>query len=172
MNRVGSLLLAAGIALGGSVTAPQDETMLRRAAREIIESARFCALITLDEGGAPAARMMDPFPPTDDLVVWMGTNAGTRKVADLRRDPRATLYCHDVEAGAYVSLRGLATVVTDPEEKARHWKQEWRDFYDDEFRGADYALIRLAPEVAEIISMKHGIATDPKGFAPAVLRLR
>jgi general stress protein 26 len=116
--------------------------------------------------------MMDPFAPQTDLVVWMGTNARTRKVADIRRDGRATLYYQDIEAGAYVTLRGRAVVVTDPADKSRFWKPEWNDFYDDEYRGDDYVLIRFEPEVVEIISMKHGIATDPKGFAPAVLRLR
>ena len=149
-----------------------DDATLMRVTREIMVSARYCALITLDDSGTPAVRAMDPFPPEEDLVVWLGTNARTRKVADLTRDPRAALYCHDVAAGAYATLRGTAAVVTDPAAKARHWKTEWKDFYDDEFRGDDYVLLRFEPEIVEIISMKHGIATDPKGFAPAVLRLR
>lgn len=153
------------------MSTPGQEELLR-AVREIMESARFCALITIEPGGAPAARMMDPFVPEDGLIVWMGTNVRTRKLVDLERDPRATLHYQDVQAGAYVTLRGRAVVVDDAEQKALHWKPEWRDFYEDEFRGGDYVLIRFEPEVAEIISLKHGIATDPKGFAPAVLDLR
>lgn len=150
----------------------QDDATLMRVTREIMVSARYCALITLDDSGTPAARAMDPFPPEEDLVVWLGTNARTRKVADLTRDPRAALYCHAAAAGAYVTLRGTAAVVTDQAAKARHWKAEWKDFYDDEFRGDDYVLLRFEPEIVEIISMKHGVATDPRGFAPAILRLR
>jgi len=165
-------VIALAAAFGGSMQNQHDDATLARVAREIMVSARYCALITLDAAGAPAVRAMDPFPPQEDLVVWLGTNARTRKVADLSRDPRAALYCHDSAAGAYVTLRGTAVAVTDPAAKASHWKAEWKDFYEDEFRGDDYVLLRFEPEIAEIISMKHGIATDPRGFAPAILRLR
>jgi general stress protein 26 len=154
------------------MSSQSEDDQLRAVAAEIMRSAGFCALVTVDGEGAPQARAMDPFDPEDDLVVWMGTNARTRKVQELRDDPRATLYYHDVAAGAYVALRGRGFIVDDPAEKARRWKPEWHDFYDDDHRGADYVLVRFVPDVAEIISMKHGVATDPKGFAPAVLELR
>jgi hypothetical protein len=43
------------------------------AAREIMLAQTYCALITLDERGLPAARTMNPFPPEEDMTVWIAT---------------------------------------------------------------------------------------------------
>jgi len=47
-------------------------------------------LITLDKDGAPRARTMDPFPVEDDFTVWFGTNSNSRKVVQIKNDPRVT----------------------------------------------------------------------------------
>lgn len=53
---------------------------LINAAREIIQAANTCALITVDEEGSCRVRTMDPFPPEKNFTVWLGTNANSRKV--------------------------------------------------------------------------------------------
>lgn len=141
-------------------------------ARAVMAAAGNCALITLDGEGLPRARAMDPFPPGDELVVWMATNAGTRKVAELEQDPRATLYYFDGDGGGYVTLLGRARIVRDAQAKARLWKPAWNDFYDAANRGDDYVLIEFVPERAEIMSLEHGVAAEPKGWKPAIVELR
>ena len=108
---------------------PRDT--LIAAAREIMEAARFCALVTLDESGRPQARTMDPFQPEEDLVVWLGTLRGSRKVREIRRDPRVMLYYQDPEGGGYVVISGIAELVDDAAERARRWKPEWSAYYGD-----------------------------------------
>ena len=71
---------------------PTPRATLIAAAREIIAAARFCALVTVDDSGQPHARGMDPFEPDEDFTIWMGTNRHTRKVREIARDPRVTLY--------------------------------------------------------------------------------
>ncbi|HEX9934005.1 MAG TPA: pyridoxamine 5'-phosphate oxidase family protein, partial [bacterium] len=65
------------------------------AAREIMDSQQYCALITVDSTGRPQVRTMNPFPPEQDMSVWMATNSRTRKVQEIRRDPRVCLYYAD-----------------------------------------------------------------------------
>jgi general stress protein 26 len=65
---------------------------IMKAAREIMTSVKTCALITLDQEGRPAVRAMEPFPPESDFTVWFGTNPNSRKVAQIKEDPRITLY--------------------------------------------------------------------------------
>ena len=134
------------------------------AAREIMTAARYCALITLDSSGSPQARTLDPFPPDESMVVWLGTNPRSRKVAQIRRNPRVTLYYFDREAQAYVTILGMARLVNDPIEKAKRWKDEWKDFYPD--RARDFVLIAVKPERLEVVSVKKGIVGDPKTWKP------
>ena len=136
-----------------------------------MQAARYCTFVTIDEQGQPRARVVDPFPPEADMTVWMATKAATRKVAQLRKNPRATLLCFDGARKGYVTLLGRAAVVEDPAEKARRWKPEWKDFYDDGNRGADYLLIRLKPSRLEILSPADGLGNDPRTWLPISLDL-
>ncbi|MCA1790096.1 MAG: pyridoxamine 5'-phosphate oxidase family protein [Thioalkalivibrio sp.] len=133
-------------------------------AREIMLASRFCTLVTIPESGHPRARIMDPFPPEEGLAVWMGTHRKTRKIEDIRNDPRVTLSYFDSEAGRYVSLMGRARIVDDPAEKERHWKSEWEAFYPD--RERDYLLIAVTPETIEVVSDVDGIVGDSETWLP------
>ena len=53
-------------------------------ARTIIDSAQCRTLITVDENGKPQARTMSPFPPEEDMVIWLGTNPGSRKALQIK----------------------------------------------------------------------------------------
>src|SRR3954463_15385609 len=133
------------LASAPSVFAQQQfsRDQLIAAAREIMTTTRYCALITAAGRGRTNARTMDAFAPDEDLIVWFGTNPLSRKVAEIRRNPRVTLYYFDRENQAYVTLHGLARLVSDPQEKLRHWKDEWKDFYPDRIKG--YLLIEVRP---------------------------
>ena len=134
-------------------------------ARDMMAEARFCVLITLDASGHPRARAMEPFPPEKNMVVWMGTSRVTRKVEELRNDPRVTLYYAHPEGAGYVSLYGTARLVDTPEEKERRWKKEWSKFYPD--KEASYTLIAVTPERLEVVDFTRGLMGDPKTWKPA-----
>lgn len=143
------------------------ETLIATA-REIMGTARYCALITLDSRGRTHARTMDPFPPDENMVVWFGTNPKSRKVAEIRRNGRVTLYYFDREGVAYVSVSGVARLVNDATEKAGRWKDEWKAFYPDREKG--YLLIAVTPQELEIVSEKKGIVGDAVRWAPPTIR--
>lgn len=136
----------------------QDRELVTTA-REIMSKARYCALVTLDARLRPQVRTMDPFAAEDDMTIWLGTNPRTRKVAEIRRNPRVVLHYFDPDAGAYVTLHGTARIVTDRDEKSRRWKDDWKDFYPD--REKDYVLIEVTPTRLEVVSEKKKILGDP-----------
>lgn len=163
--------LLACLALMFSAAAAQDRPLkqserekLIAAAREIIATARYCALITLDSSGRAQARTVDPFPPDEDMVIWLATNPRTRKVREIRRNRRVTLYYFDRAAQAYVTIQGIARLVNDPKEKAKHWKEEWKDFYPD--RAKDYLLIVVTPKKLEVVNVSKGILGDRQTWKP------
>ena len=136
------------------------------AARAVMITAQHCTLITLDEQGHPQARIMEPFAPGDDMTVWLATNRATRKAAQIRRDPRATLVYFDQENPGYVTLLGWARLVDDPAVRRSRWKEAWRPFYPDGPEGDAYVLIEFTPSRVEVVSIAHGIASDPLARAP------
>jgi len=138
------------------------------AAREIIATARYCALITVDSKGRVHARTMDPFPPDENLVIWLGTNPKSRKVAEIRRHSRVTLYYFDRESPAYVTINGFARFVNNRAEKARRWKDEWKAFYPDREKG--YLLIAVTPQELEIVNETKGILGDADLWTPPTVR--
>ena len=107
---------------------------------------------------------MDAFSPDENMIVWFGTNPLSRKVSEIRRNPHVTLYYFDRENQAYVSIQGVARLVNDPKEKARHWKDDWKAFYPD--RDKSYALIEVRPVKLEVVNVKKGLVGDSKTWRP------
>jgi general stress protein 26 len=143
---------------------------LTAAAREIMTVARYCALITSDRRGRANARTMDAFAPDKNLVVWFGTNPLSRKVSEIRRNQHVTLYYFDRENQAYVTIQGVARLVNDPKEKARHWKDDWKAFYPD--RDKSYLLIEVRPVRLEVVNTKTGIVGTSSDWQPPSVNLR
>ena len=147
---------------------PPGRARMITVAREIMAAARYCALITLDSAGNAHARTLDPFPPDEHMVVWLGTNPRSRKVAEIRRNRRVTLYYFDRDGQSYVTIYGTARLVNDRGEKAKRWKDEWKTFYTD--RARDYLLIAVTPEKLEVVSNSNGIVGDAKTWTPPSIR--
>ena len=132
---------------------------LKNAAKEIILSSSSCTLITLDQEGRPRARIMDAFLPDQDFNIWFGTNPKSRKVKQITTDNRVTLFYKDHDDSGYVMICGSAEIVNDPEEKEKHWKEEWAPFYENRQDG--FVLIKVSPDWMEVVSNTRGILGDP-----------
>ncbi len=142
----------------------EETKSVLESAKEIMVSARYCALITIDQDGQPRARTVDPFLPDDDFVIWMATRPVTRKVDQIRNNPRATLYYWDANASSYVTLMGKAELVDDDSVKAQKRRsQDSERFYPD--FPDDYLLIRFTPDYLEAIVP--GYRGDEITWAPA-----
>jgi len=123
------------------------------AAREMIENLKYCALITMDTASGISVRTMNPFPPEEDMSVWMATNKHTRKYFEIKKNPNVSLYyANHSKADGYVAIKGKALLVDDMATKLKmkrdYWKQAFPDFND-------LILIKVIPERLEIIYYKH-----------------
>jgi general stress protein 26 len=137
---------------------------LLEVAHKVISEAGYAALITLDANGHPRVRVMDPFPPEGEMTIWFATNPHTRKVGEIRADPRVTLYYFDSNSLGYVTISGKARLVNDESEKARHWKEEWEAFYPN--RADEYLLIEVTPDWMEVLSLSDGVTGSEENWTP------
>src|SRR5262245_28606369 len=165
------LCLAGVLASAAEPSPPPDRAKVVAAAAQLMERARYCSLITLGPDGHPQSRIVDPFPPEPDLTVWIATNPVTRKVEQIKADPRVTLSCFDPSGPGYVTLLARAEVVTDTAEKAKRWKEDWAAFYKDKNRGDDYVLIRCKPFRLELVSHADDLLNDPATWRPITIEL-
>jgi general stress protein 26 len=139
------------------------------AARDIVQKARYCSFITIGEDGHPQARIVDPLEPDADFTIWIATNPLTRKVRDIRRNPRTTLLCFDAATSSYVTIVGRGALITDAAEKEQHWKPEWAPIYPKGPRHGDLMLIRVTPIRLEIVGESRGMVGDPRTWLPLTI---
>lgn len=169
---VAVLIVVLAIPPAGAQTAagaPPDRAAVIKVAAGIMQRARYCTLVTVGEDGHPQARIMDAFPPEGEMVVWMATTPVSRKVSDIRKDPRVTLSYFDAGTMGYVTLLGRATLVSEAAEKAKRWKDDWSKIYKDANRGDDYLLIRVTPIRLEVSAEGEGVKNDPKTWRATVI---
>jgi general stress protein 26 len=163
--RIVLLVIALPLSAAAQAKPPAREAVLA-AATDIIQKAHYCTFITIGEDGQPQARIVDPLAPDVAFTIWIATNPLTRKVDQLRRNPRVTLSCFDSASSSYVTVLGRGELVSDVAEKQRHWKADWSQIYPNGARGTDVVLIRVTPSRLEIVSESRGMIGDPKTWLP------
>lgn len=151
--------------LKGQTSVNRDTIIL--AAHEIINETTYCGLVTIDSLGQPQIRTMNPFPVKDDFVIWFATSRTSRKVREIKKNPKVCVYfANHLTAKGYVNINGSASVIDNRElliqMKRDYWNgiQGWQD---------KFVLIKIIPKSIETINYKHGLNNDPNNFkAPAI----
>ncbi|MGM1064416.1 PPOX class F420-dependent oxidoreductase, partial [Saccharothrix sp. Mg75] len=85
--------------------------------RDLLAGSRLGVLATIKQDGLPQLSPVMPFYDRDAGVVHVSTSAGTAKVANLRRDPRAALEVTSPDGWSWATAEGTVTVTgpgTDP----------------------------------------------------------
>lgn len=160
-------VLIAGNALAQDSESAYQRDSLILAAREYIQSARFCALVTIDSTGSPHARTMDPFEPDENMIIWLGTNIYSRKVQEIRNNPKVNLFYTQNKGFGYVSITGIAKLVDDKAKESVLWKNEWKNFYDKQKE--NYILIQVVPQRLELLNYKKGITGNKRTWKTPVV---
>jgi general stress protein 26 len=146
--------------LNGQPSVNRDTIIL--AAHEIINETTYCGLATIDSLGQPQIRTMNPFPVKDDFVIWFATSRTSRKVREIKNNPKVCVYfANHLTAKGYVNINGSASVIDNKElliqMKRDYWNgiQGWQD---------KFVLIKIIPKSLEVINYKHGLNNDPNTF--------
>jgi len=139
------------------------------AAIDIVQKAHYCTFITIAEDGQPQARIVDPIVPDATFTIWFATNPLTRKVNQVRRNPKVTMLCFDASTSSYVTVVGRGDLVTDAVEKQRHWKTDWAGIYPKGAANDEFMLIRISPARVEIVSESRGMIGDAKTWLPLAI---
>jgi general stress protein 26 len=160
------LFLAINPSVINAQSAVNRDTMLV-AAREIMKETSYCGLVTIDSTGQPQIRTMNPFPLGDEFVIWFATSRSSRKVREIRQNPKVCVYYADyVNAKGYVNIAGTAVVLDDKELLNKMKRAYWESIPDWQNK---FVLIKIIPKTIEVINYKHGLNNDPTTFKAPVL---
>ncbi len=113
-----------------------------------------CALGTLTEDGKPWVRYVTPFAD-EDLTLWMATFLGSRKVAQIKKNPEVHLTTGVATmetAESYLQIQGRAEILTDERSK----KTVWFDHLKNVFSGPEdpnFVVCKITPYRIEYQSM-------------------
>jgi general stress protein 26 len=162
------VVFSSAVPLGSNAQPVVNRDTLILAAREIMGSTHYCALATIDSTGQPQIRTMNPFPANDELITWFATSRTSRKVEEIKKNPKVCVYWADhVSAKGYVSITGTAEVIDNKElltkMKRDYWNgiPNWQDIF---------VLIKIVPVTLDVINYKHGLNNDPNTFrAPSIV---
>jgi general stress protein 26 len=144
-----------------------ERDSLIAAAKEIMASQKYCALATIDSSGHPDVRTMNPFPPEEDMSVWMATNTRSLKVQEIRNNPKVCLYYADhSKATGNVTITGTAVLVNDTMEIQKRKREYWKQAFPD---WKYLVLIKVVPERMEVLNYKWGKLNDPITWAPPIV---
>lgn len=138
------------------------------AARELMNETTYCALVTIDSTGQPQIRTMNPFPQNDDFITWFATSRSSRKVREIKNNPKVCVYYADhTVAKGYVNITGTAEVIDDKDLLLKMKRDYW-----DGIPGWQniFVIIRIVPKTIEVINYRHGLTNNPVTFrAPSIV---
>ena len=164
------IALACALLPAARAAAPVDRERALAAAFEVMNTARYAALVTRGKDGYSQARIVDPLLGPD-RTIWIATNPLTRKVEEIRRDGRVTLIFFNAAAKEYVTVHGRAWAVLDAATKSARWKPEWQGYYKNRHEGADFQLLEVRPIRYEVSSARLGFANDAKTWKPVIVEM-
>ncbi len=137
--------------------------------RAMLAQAKYCFLITHGENGRCSTRLVQPIVNLDEMIVWIGTHPGLRKVAEIKNNADVTLAFENLKEDASLVLYGTAQIETSSAKRKRYWKYEWRLFFPDGPESNDYVAIRIEPSTIELMNFQKNIVQEPFGLRPIIL---
>ena len=160
-----SILVAISNTLNAQSQFNRDTILL--AAQELIKETTYCGLVTVDSVGQPQIRTMNPFPVKDDFLIWFATARTSRKVREIRNNPKVCVYfANHLAAKGYVNVNGIATVIDDKDLLIKMKRDYWSGINDWQNR---FVLIKIVPKSIEVINYKHKLNNDPNTLrAPTI----
>ena len=164
------LVLTIGLYSDSTLTGDTRAEFIKITAMEIIGTVKYCTLISSGLDGFPNARTMDPFPPDKNWVIWMGTNSQSRKVKEILKNNKISVFYESPDGDGYVTLKGSGFINNEQENKVKYFKDGWKEFYPGSRK--NFTLIKFIPELLEIVSYKKGLLGEKTTWAAPSIKLK
>ncbi len=109
----------------------------------LVDRSGIVMLGTNGDQGSPNIKAMLKMENEGLRTVWLSTNTSSRRVEQLRHDPRACLYFIDMEKWMGVMLVGQVDLLQDTESRQRLWREGFEKYYALGIDDPDYTVLRF-----------------------------
>ncbi len=113
------------------------------AGKELIQNSRICFLGTNHTDGYPRLKAMLNTKHEGIEKIWLLTNTGSKRVAQLRDDTKASIYFVDETRFMGLLLVGDITLRFDREAREMMWKPGYTMYYPQGIDDPDYAVLEF-----------------------------
>ncbi|MFH1687064.1 MAG: pyridoxamine 5'-phosphate oxidase family protein [bacterium] len=123
-----------------------DEDKARRAALELAERSEIAMVGTNGEVGSPHIKAMLKMETEGLKHVWFSTNTSSRRVRQLQRDPKGSVYFVDHQQWQGLLLVGTFEIRQDAAGRERLWRDGFEKYYPHGGKDPDYTVLRFTAQ--------------------------
>lgn len=138
----------------------------RQKVHELLSEARIAMMGTYDARGNAHSRPMAAVEHGGDTL-WFFAREESRKVSELRRDPRVLLDYADTDGQNYVSLVGRARLTQSAERARELWSEPLRAWFPDGPDDPHITLIEVEVDSAEYWDSPSSLMVHAYGYVKA-----
>ena len=118
----------------------------QEAMEKALELANRCTIAVLGtngDDGYPQIKAMIKMENEGLRAVWFSTNTSSRRVAQLQKDSRASVYFVDFEIWMGLMLVGEVEILQDAASRQRLWRDGYEKYYPLGVNDPDYTVLRF-----------------------------
>ena len=136
----------------------QDEALKK--ALELVASCSIAMLGSNSASGYPNIKAMLKMETEGIKTVWFSTNTSSKKVSQLKENPRACVYFHNEQNFKGLLLVGEVEILTDIESRRRLWKNGCEIYYPLGVTDPDYTVLRFTAQWANYYEGLNNVSFD------------
>ena len=136
---------------------------------ELIKDIEIAMMTTVEDDGKLHSRPMATQKEKFDGDLWFFTKLHSVKVQEIKHDERVNLSYGLPDKNRYVSVSGVANLVTDKGKMKELWQPTLKAWFPDELEDPEISLLRVNVETAEYWDAPHNTVVRLAGFVKATL---
>ena len=135
---------------------------------ELIQDVKVAMLTTMTDEGHLRSRPMQSVQRHFDGDLWFFTAHHSGKVEEVQKEHQVNCAFVDLEKNVYVSVSGLANLVTNREKAREYWNPALKAWFPDGLDDPELALLQVRVEEAEYWDTPTSTFVHIAGFVKAV----
>jgi len=112
----------------------------------LVSRSGIAMLGTIDAKGCPNIRAVIKVENEGLRRIWFSTNTSSRKIPQVKANPKTCVYFVDFEKWMGLMLVGTTDVLQDPESRRRLWHEGDEKYYPSGVDDPDYSVLRFTAQ--------------------------
>lgn len=120
----------------------------QKSSLELIESCKIALLGSVDGNDYPNIKAMIKVETEGIKTVWFSTNTSSKRISQLKINPKSCVYFHDEQRFKGLMLVGETEILTDQISRERLWREGCEIYYPLGMMDPDYSVLRFTAKWA------------------------